>query len=117
MRFHPTFRRLGRIATLLIPAALTGCDSSPPGPPVYQFRTNDYEVEYDGQQKKTTVGVDLVRMVRYPEDIEIVQGTLRVGPRDYGPVARHDRISVLGHQVSVNGQKREAMKPPAASGS
>ena len=76
------------------------------GTAVYRFQTADYEVEYDGTPKKTTIGPGLVRMSRHPEDIEILDGTLRVGGRDYGMVQKKDRISVVAGKVAVNGQVR-----------
>jgi hypothetical protein len=79
---------------------------SPEGTAVYRFQTADYEVEYDGTQKKTTIGPGLVRMSRHPEDIVISEGTLRVGGRDYGAVEKKDRVSVVAGKVVVNGQVR-----------
>jgi hypothetical protein len=103
----PTLR--ATVVGLLL--ALAGCRAEPEGSRVYQFKTNDYEVEYDGQQKKTTIGPGLMRMSRQPEDIEISGGTLRVGGRDYGAVARLDKVSVVASKVTVNGQVRTPSTP------
>ena len=102
-----------RLALLILSTIATsaGCGSKPSGPTVYQFETNDYKIEYDGEQKRTTIGPGLMRMVRHPEDIEVSDGELRVGPRDYGTVARHDKISVVGGKVAVNGQERRPSGP------
>ena len=94
------------LASLMLLATWAGCRSKPEGSIIYQFQTNDYDVEYDGQQKRTTIGPGLMRMARHPEDIEISQGTLRVGNRDYGAVARRDKVSVVAGKVAVNGQAR-----------
>jgi len=102
-----------RMFTHVVLAALllTGCGSKSSGPIVYQFETNDYKFEYDGEQKRTTIGPGLMRMSRHPEDIAVSQGTLWVGNRDYGTVARNDRISVVGGKVAVNGQERRPAAP------
>jgi hypothetical protein len=78
---------------------------------VYQFETNDYKFEYDGEQKRVTIGPGLMRMARHPEDIVVSKGTLWVGDRDYGSVALKDRISVVGGKVTVNGQERKPSSP------
>ena len=92
-------------------AASAGCDSKTNVPVVYHFETNDYKFEYDGQQKRVTIGAGLMRMLRYPEDIEVSGGRLRVGPREYGTVKRKDKISVVGGKVAVNGQDRYVVSP------
>ena len=101
----------GLLLTLISFAASGGCGSKPPGSGVYQFETNDYKMEYDGQQKRTTIGPGFIRMVRHPEDIAVTEGVLRVGGRDYGPVAIKDKISVVGGKVAVNGQERKSPAP------
>jgi hypothetical protein len=98
-------------STLLALAALTGCGPKPSGSTIYQFETNDYKFEYDGEQKRVTLGPGLMRMVRHPEDIEVSKGTLRVGPRDYGAVELKDRISVVAGKVAVNGRERTPLTP------
>ncbi len=100
--------RCALLLTLTIVAGAGGCGSRPSGPLVYQFSTNEYHFEYDGDQKRVTIGPGLMRMVRHPEDIEVSDGKLRVGPRDYGAVAKNDKISVVGGKVTVNGQERTA---------
>jgi hypothetical protein len=99
------------VGSLAILSGLAGCGSKTSGPVVYRFQTNDYQFEYDGEQKRTTIGPGLMRMVRYPDDIEVSTGSLRVGPRDYGAVALKDRISVVGGKVTVNGQERKPSAP------
>lgn len=96
---------------LWIVLLLVGCDSRPTGSTLFQFATNDYQFECDGQQKRVTIGPGLMRMSRHPEDIEVSDGTLKVGNRDYGAVARKDQISVIGGKVAVNGQIREPTSP------
>ena len=88
-----------------------GCGRSPAHSAVYVIRTGDYEVEYDGQQKKTTIGPGFVLMVRDPEDILIGRGRLAVGGRDYGEVAAGARILVASGKVAVNGVERRALAP------
>ena len=95
----------------VVPGWTSGCGSNPPGPLIYRFETGDYKFEYDGQQKRITIGDGLMRMVRHPEDIEVSDGALRVGPRDYGAVAKNDTISVVGGKVAVNGQERQTTAP------
>ena len=90
--------------------ASAGCDG-PPGSAVYRFEMNDYQFECDGQQKRVTEGAGLIRIVRHPENIEVSDGTLRGGPRDYGAVARKDRISVVAGKVAVNGRERAEVGP------
>jgi VanZ like family len=109
--FRGIFKRVALAASLLTIATSVGCGSKSAEPIVYQFETNDYKIEYDGEQKRTTIGPGLMRMVRHPEDIEVSDGELRVGPRNYGAVARHDKISVVGDKVAVNGQERRPSTP------
>jgi hypothetical protein len=106
-----SFTRVTLVALLLVVASSTGCGPMPSGPIVYPCETNDYKLEYDGEQKRITIGPGLIRMVRYPEDIEVYKGNLRVGSRDYGAVARNDRISVVGGKVAINGQERRPSNP------
>ena len=103
--------RVALFAMLAIVAGATGCDSKPATPVVYPLESGDYSFEVDGDQKKVTTGTGFVRIVRSPEDIEVSNGTLRVGPRDYGAVARKDKISVVGGKVAVNGQERRPSTP------
>jgi hypothetical protein len=107
---HPILR-VALAGLVLTGLACAKGGSKPPGQVVYQFETNDYKVEYDGEQKRVTIGQGLIRMVRHPEDIEVSGGTLRVGTRDYGAVAKNDRISVVGGKVAVNGQERQVSSP------
>jgi hypothetical protein len=99
-------RRICSGLLLIAIAASGGCDSDGSRAAVYQLRTNDYELEFDGLQKRTTDRVGAFRMVRIPEDIEVIEGRLKVGPRDYGAVQLKDKISVVGRKVAVNGQER-----------
>ena len=84
-----------------------GCGWQADRPVVYQIRTNDYVIEFDGQQKKATIGEGVFLIVRIPEDIRVVEGALRVGDREYGAVKLKDRISVVGGKVAINGQERK----------
>lgn len=99
----------------LVGLAVAGLACSKVGPPptatVYPFETGDYSFECDGEPKKTIIGTGLMRMSRYPEDIEVQDGKLRVGRRDYGTVAKKDRISVVEGKVAVNGQVRKPIDP------
>ena len=88
-----------------------GCGTKPDRSTVYQIKTNDYIVEFDGLQKRATIGTDLLLIARIPEDIRVAEGTLRVGARDYGSVRRNDKISVVGGKVSVNGEVRTPSGP------
>ena len=92
------------LAGLLL--AALGCGPRPDRAVVYTIRTNDYEVEFDGQQKRATIGERAFRIVRLPEDIRVADGMLTVGPRDYGAVQVKDRITVVGGKVAVNGRER-----------
>jgi hypothetical protein len=105
LRIILRFALLGSILTL------AGCDSRPSDSTVFRFEANDYQFEYDGQQKKITIAPGLMRMVRHPENIEVLDGVLRVGRRDYGAVARKDKISVVAGKVAVNGQERKPLDP------
>ncbi len=96
--------RAGLLMALVFPAA--GCSTRPDHPMIYEIKTNDYVVEFDGKQKRATIGAELVTIVRIPEDIQVAGGLLRVGPHDYGSVKRNDKISVVGGKVAVNGQAR-----------
>ena len=103
-----------RMFTRIVLAALllTGCGSMTSAPIVHQFETNDYKFEYDGEQKRTTIGPGLMRMSRHPGRHRRLAGdALRVGDRDYGTVAHNDKISVVGGKVAVNGQERRASGP------
>ncbi len=101
--------RAGLLIALIVGSA--GCGSKSDHSTVYEIKTNDYVVEFDGLQKKATIGMEHVLIVRIPEDIQVAEGLLRVGPRDYGPIRRLDRISVVGGKVSVNGQARSPTGP------
>ena len=102
----PIYRGICAGVLLTILASYGGCGSGGDRPVVYQLRTNDYEIEFDGQQKKATIGAGAVLIVRTPEDIRVVEGLLQVGPRDYGTVQLKDKISVVGGKVAVNGRER-----------
>jgi hypothetical protein len=95
---------IGLILSIIV--ACGGCGSDVDRPVVYKIQTNDYEVEFDGQQKKATIAVGAFLIVRIPEDIRVVDGMLQVGPRDYGAVRLKDKISVVGGKVAVNGRER-----------
>jgi len=100
----------GSFAVLLVwPLVFSaGCGSKPEQAPVYQIKTNDYELEFDGQQKKATFGDGHFLIVRdYSEDIRVAEGRLSVGKTNYGAVRIKDRISVVGGKVSVNGLERK----------
>jgi hypothetical protein len=94
----------GLLVTLL--ACSGGCGPKADPRVVYQIKTNDYEIEFDGQQKKATIGSGHFVIVRLPEDIRVSEGQLTVGKRDYGAVRSADKISVVGGKVLVNGQVR-----------
>jgi VanZ like family len=104
-------KRVVLFGSLLIVGDSIGCDSRPSDSTVLRFEANDYQFEYDGQQKKITIAPGLMRMVRHPENIEVLDGVLRVGRRDYGAVARKDKISVVAGKVAVNGQERKPLDP------
>jgi hypothetical protein len=103
-----TIPRFALVGSLLI---LAGCDSRPSGSMDFRFEANDYQFEHDGEQKRVTIARGLVRVVRYPEDIEVFDGRLWVGRRDYGAVAKKDKIFVNGVKVAVNGQERQPVSP------
>ena len=86
-----------------------GCRSEPDGSFVYQIKMKDYDVEFDGHQKKATIAEDHFLIVRIPEDIRVSEGTLQVGRREYGEVHARDKISVVGGKVSVNGRERKPL--------
>ena len=98
-------RMLAGLLILSSPIA-GGCGPKATGTAVYQIQSGDYTIEFDGRQRNTTIGVGKVVMSRDPEDIRIAQGRLQVGPREYGEVARLDKVSVVGGKVSVNGRER-----------
>ncbi len=95
----------------MVAGAPIGCSSKSPMPVVYRFATNDYKFEFDGDQKRVTIGAGLMRMVRHPEDILVSDGQLRVGDREYGEVAKNDTIRVVAGKVVVNGQVRPESVP------
>ena len=98
----------GFLAVLLVTFLVGSGGCGPKADPrvVYQIKTNDYVVEFDGQQKKATIGLGHVVIIRIPEDIRVAEGQLSVGKRDYGTTRPGDKISVVGGKVLVNGQER-----------
>jgi hypothetical protein len=91
---------------LLLAAGSGGCGWRSEATVVHVIKTGDYEVEFDGQQKRATLAAGHFLIVRDSGDIGVFEGNLWVGNRNYGTVRPKDKISVVGGTISVNGQKR-----------
>lgn len=87
----------------------TGCHEKQAGPlHVRGMNVNGYEFDYDNLPNSIQADAEDLRISAGKTQIEVIEGILRVDGRSYGAVKPKDRVSVLGGNVSVNGETREA---------
>lgn len=75
---------------------------------VHGMNVNGYEFDYElAEPSSIEADSASLRISSGKHRIEVVKGKLRVDDRPYGNVKTKDRISVVGGQVSVNGETRK----------
>lgn len=101
-------RNVRSFAIVAMLISVSGCEDQKAGPLVIRgMNVNGYVFDFENLPTSIQADSEDVRISTARDQIEVVDGTLKINGEPYGKVNAEDRISISGDKVTVNGEARK----------